>query len=334
MKVSVCIPTYNQSQYLTQAILSAYNQSIKPIEIIVSDDCSTDGTADVLSRLSNEIPILKVISQPVNLGITYNSDNCLRCATGDLIIRLDSDDYLSPFYLEKLSKLLVKYPQAGYAHAAVQEVDQYGSFLQKRQLARKSGYQDSIEALQSASKGYRVSANIIMFKREALIKVNYLTDRPMSAEDYHLSASLAAAGFGNVYLNEVLSFYRVWVDAGKTRLRRKLMEIMGFYKVFHEVLEPAYKAKGWSIKSLGKSRAAIASVQADCLSWKVYSDDEKAQLKDALITLSPSQRVKTVIWLYLNGYGKILDLYSGLLSKFKFKFKKILIKVYDLRSRN
>ncbi|RYE14874.1 MAG: glycosyltransferase, partial [Rickettsiales bacterium] len=214
MKVSVCIPTYNQSQYLTQAIRSAYDQSLKPLEIIVSDDCSTDDTSEVLTSLSKEIPSLKIILQPVNLGIAKNTDSCLRLAKGDFVIRLDSDDSLSSSYIEKLSNLLLKYPQAGYAHAAVQEIDQHGNFLQKRQLARKSGYQDSIVALKSAVKGYRVSANIIMFRKEALEQVDYITNRPNYVEDYHLSASLASAGFGNVYSNETLAFYRVWIDSG------------------------------------------------------------------------------------------------------------------------
>lgn len=327
MTVSVCIPTYNQAQYLAQAVRSAYNQSVKPIEIIVSNDCSTDNTREVLQKLSEEIPIIKIISQPVNLGIAGNTDNCIRAAIGDYVVRLDSDDYLSPHYLEKLSDLLSENPEAGYAHAAVQEVDQDGKYLQKRQLARKSGYQSSITALQSAVKGYRVSANIIMFRREALIKVNYITNRPNYVEDYHLSASLAAAGYGNVYLNETLAFYRVWIDSGKARLRRKLMEIVGMYKVFDEVLEPAYKEKGWGLNNIYKNRSNFACILADCLSWKVYSHEEKMQLKEALATLSSSPKAKRIAWLYLNGYGKVLDVYSKLINVLKSKFKQVFIQL-------
>ncbi|MVN22223.1 glycosyltransferase family 2 protein [Mucilaginibacter arboris] len=326
MTISVCIPTYNQSQYLAQAIRSTYNQSVKPIEIIVSNDCSTDDTLEILEMLSNEIPILKIISQQKNLGITYNTDYCLRLAKGDFIVRLDSDDYLSFKYIEKLSALLIKYPEAGYAHAAVQEIDQNGNYLNKRQLARKSGYQNSTNALQSAIKGYRVAANIIMFRREALVKVDFLNNRPNSAEDYHLSASLAAAGYGNVYLNEILSFYRVWVDSGKARLRRKLMEIIGMYKVFHEVLEPAYKERNWNLKSIYKNRTHFACVLADCLSWNVYSNEEKIQLKDALRTLSSSPKAKAISWLYLNGYGKYLDFYSTIAFKLFSNLKATYIK--------
>lgn len=312
MSISICIPTYNQAEYLKQAILSSLNQSLQPIEIIVSNDCSTDNTKVLLEQLSTEIPILKVINQPVNLGIARNTDNCLRLANGDYIVRLDSDDYLDPNYIKKLSNLLDVFPEAGYAHASVQEIDQNGSFLKARRLARRSGIQLSTDALKAASKGYRVAANIIMFRRTALSNVNYITGRPDYVEDFHLSAALAAAGYANVYLDEILSYYRMWIDAGRVRQKRKLMEITGLYRVFSEVLEPAYRSRGWNVKILNTRRTALASRQANCLSWDVYTSKEKSELFEALAKLSSSRRAKFYRWIYINGLGRIVELYSKL----------------------
>lgn len=312
MKVSICIPTYNQAQYLEQAIKSSCNQSLQPFEIIVSNDCSTDNTRELLEKLSLQVPILKVLNQNVNLGIARNTDACLRLAKGDFIVRLDSDDYLAPEYVEKLSKCLIAYPQAGYAHAAVQEIDQSGTYLRQRRLVRKSGMQTSSDALKSASKGYRVAANIIMFRRAALTTVNYITGRPDYVEDYHLSATLAAAGYANVYLDQILSFYRVWVDAGKIRQKRKLMEVVGLYRVFSEVLEPAYKKRNWSLAYLNRKRTNIASKQADCLAWDVYTTAEKQELLLALAKLSSSPRARFYRWIYLNGHGGSIKILSKL----------------------
>lgn len=61
MKISICIPTFNQAKYLVQAIRSASEQSEKPFEIIVSNDCSTDHTSEVLEMLTKEIKELKAI---------------------------------------------------------------------------------------------------------------------------------------------------------------------------------------------------------------------------------------------------------------------------------
>ena len=54
MKVSICIPTYNQGLYIEKAIRSAALQTVKPFEIIVYDDCSTDETPQILQRLAKE----------------------------------------------------------------------------------------------------------------------------------------------------------------------------------------------------------------------------------------------------------------------------------------
>jgi glycosyltransferase involved in cell wall biosynthesis len=327
MKVSVCIPTYNQADYLELAIQSAANQTHKPFEIIVSNDCSTDGTYEVLRKLSLEIPNLKVKHQPENLGIAKNVDACLRMADGDFVIRLDSDDQLLPDYTKSLLELFSRYPQAGYAHAAVQEIDQDGNYLHLRMLIRKTGFQESKDALKLAIKGYKVAANIIMFKKEALIKVNYVTGRPNYVEDYHLTTSISAAGFGNIYLNQVHSYYRVWVDSGKVRQKRKLLEITGLRCVFEQVIEPTYIKLGWKLNAVKRSRVHFACKQSDCLSWEVYDSEEKRELTQALLQLSSSPQSKLIIWGNLNGFGTIISIYPKLILAGKSFIKSIIHKL-------
>jgi glycosyltransferase involved in cell wall biosynthesis len=321
MNVSVCIPTFNQASYIEKAIRSALNQTYPPFEIIVSDDCSTDNTSEILQSLSAEIQLLKVIRQPINLGISKNTDYCLKAASGNFILRLDSDDYLLPDYILKLANLLQSNPEAGYAHAAVQEVDKNGNFLHIRRLARKSGFQSGTAALKAAVKGYRVAANIIIFRREALEKVGFITATTNFAEDYYLSAALAAADFGNIYLDEILSCYRVWLDAGKVRQKRKLVEIIGFRKVFEEVLEPAFTQRAWSKGILKNRRTDFVCAHSVCLAWDVYTKEEKQQLVKAFKELSNTTRAKLFIWSYLNGFGKAMDVCTYIAA-----FPKVLVK--------
>jgi glycosyltransferase involved in cell wall biosynthesis len=323
-RVSVCIITYNQAAYLEQAIRSVTRQTLLPAEIIVSDDCSTDETPHVLRKLAAEFSFLKVVQQARNLGIAKNTDACLRMAAGDFIVRLDSDDCLLPAYIEKLTAFLIKYPLAGYAHAAVREINKDGAFLKTRKLFRASGFQSDVYALKASIRGYRVTANILMFRKEALIAVNYLFGRPDFGEDYHLTAAISGAGFGNVYLNEVLSCYRVWTDAEKIRTRRKLTEIKGVRQVFEEVIEPAYKAREWNLNALKSSKTNLACQHADCLGWEIFNDNEKKQLAYELTRLSTSLKVKLCSWMYLNGFGAL----GAVLFNFKPRAKSIVKKIW------
>ena len=323
MKVSVCIPTYNQSPYIEQAIRSAAQQSHPPFEIIVSNDCSTDGTAEIVEKLSKEIPCLKVINQPVNLGMVPNTNAVLRMATGEFVVKLDSDDYLHPHYIEKLGQLLRKFPEAGYAHAAVQEINEQGNNKKRRTLARNTGFYPWQKALKDAIYGYQVAANIIMFRRDALTRVGYIRAQTNFAEDYYLSADLAAAGFGNVYCNEILSSYRVWADAGQVRQRRKLAEIISLRKVFDEVLEPAFKKRNWSLKKLKSCRTNFACGQADCLSWSLYSSEEKEELLIELRKLSSAPKARLFASVYSGSFGKLF-LFMGKLKVVSKRFVKML----------
>ncbi|MDQ6763768.1 MAG: glycosyltransferase [Bacteroidota bacterium] len=325
MNISVCIPTYNQAQYLESAIRSAANQNLMPFEIIVFDDCSTDNTKEILSILSKEIPILKIKHQPDNFGITKNTDSCLRAAKGDFIVRLDSDDLLGPSYIDTLANLLIKYPNAAYSHAKVQEIDKCGNFTKERKLFRKAGFQSDADALKSSIKGYRVAANIIMFRREALEKVDYLANRPGFAEDFHLACALASAGFGNVYHDDILSSYRVWTDTKRIRQKRKLMEIEGLTRVFEDVIEPAFMGRGWSIKSVKKNKANLACNQTDCLGWEIYTPEEKKELADALLRFSPSLKTKLYMQLHLFGYANLIHSYSRSISFIKSIIKKTIL---------
>lgn len=323
VSVSICIPTYNQAAYVEQAVRSAAQQSYPPVEIIIADDCSTDNTLEVLQKLAKELTLIKILKQPHNKGITKNTNECLKAASGDFIIRLDSDDFLSKDYTYKLVETLVQNPEAAYAHAGVQEIDQNGNYLKKRLLARKTGYQSSDKALREAVTGYRVAANILMFRRTALEFVGFMTSAINFAEDYHLSASLAAAGFGNTYLNEILSFYRVWVDVGKRRQRRKLAEIMGLRAVFEDVIEPAYLQRGWNMSDPQKSKTGLACEHADCLGWSVYSEAEKAELLLELNKLSASGKLRMYEWVYLNGLGGAVDFYRKMVRQFKAATKSV-----------
>ena len=296
-----------------------------PMEIIVSNDCSTDNTQKLLEGLKVKIPILRVINQPLNLGITNNTDHCLREAKGEFIVRLDSDDFLEENFCDVLSQLLIAYPSAGYAHANVHEVDQFGNFLRNRVLYRTKSFENSDLALKNSIRGYRVSANIIMFRKLALIDVDYLRNRPDFAEDYHLAVNIAVNGWGNAFSSAVLANYRVWVGHGTIRRKRKLNELNGLFSVFNDMIEPAYDQRAWNKAEVNAMRTKIACTQADCLSWDIYDEEEKNALTAAVERLSNSKKTAIYVWAYKNGYADLLNFGTWTEKKIKSAAKRIIL---------
>jgi succinoglycan biosynthesis protein ExoO len=105
MDFSVIIPAYNVSSIIGRGIRSAAAQTLPPLEILVIDDCSTDGTVEVVRALEREIPSLRLLSTPANGGPSAARNVGLRAAKADWIALLDGDDAWKPGRLERLSEV-------------------------------------------------------------------------------------------------------------------------------------------------------------------------------------------------------------------------------------
>lgn len=91
-KVSILIVTYNQEDFIYETIMSAVNQSYENTEIVVTDDCSTDGAPIIIKKLAQKYKNIKFIQPSVNLGVTGNSNFGLSQCDGDFVSFLGGDD--------------------------------------------------------------------------------------------------------------------------------------------------------------------------------------------------------------------------------------------------
>jgi len=100
--VSVCIITYNQVEFMHETLQSALQQDYANIEIIVADDGSTDGTAEIIIDYARKFPgkIVSLIGGP-NLGVTGNSNRGLRACKGQYVAFMGGDDTLLPCKITK-----------------------------------------------------------------------------------------------------------------------------------------------------------------------------------------------------------------------------------------
>lgn len=99
--VSIITPTWNCARFICETIRSVQAQTYKNWEMIISDDCSTDNTCEVIAPYLKEDSRIKYICNPKNSGAAITRNNALKVAQGKWIAFLDSDDLWLPEKLEK-----------------------------------------------------------------------------------------------------------------------------------------------------------------------------------------------------------------------------------------
>lgn len=100
--ISVIIPVYNAGEYLERCLESIVNQTLKDIEIICVDDCSTDNSALILNKYAEKDNRIKIIQHQTNCGESKARNTGLDNAAGKYLTFVDNDDSLDLNFLERL----------------------------------------------------------------------------------------------------------------------------------------------------------------------------------------------------------------------------------------
>src|ERR1700722_14168183 len=96
--VTIAIPTFNRVGLLKDCVFSALSQSYKRLEVLVSDNTSTDGTAEFLATIPD--PRLRVVRQKSNIGLNGNWNACLTAAWGEYIVFVSDDDRVKNDFID------------------------------------------------------------------------------------------------------------------------------------------------------------------------------------------------------------------------------------------
>lgn len=118
MSISVYITSFNQKQYLVEAVESVLRQTFRPDQIIIVDDCSGDGSQELIAAFQTQYPeLITPICHLQNTGIAQVRIDALNAVTGDYVTYVDGDDRYLPTKLEKEIKLLQSTPHAQIAYS-------------------------------------------------------------------------------------------------------------------------------------------------------------------------------------------------------------------------
>jgi len=123
--ITIGIPTYNRSAWLQQSIASCLQQTYRNIEVVVSDNASTDDTAEMIQRLTD--PRIRYVRHENPLPPYVNWNTCWQHARGEYMTYLSDDDLLDQTFLETLLEEVLRHPKASLYRTGLRCIDAEGN---------------------------------------------------------------------------------------------------------------------------------------------------------------------------------------------------------------
>ena len=115
--LTVVLANYNHARFLPRALDAILSQSVRPSEVIAVDDASTDNSLEVLNHYARRDPVLRVVRNEANLGVTRNYNKGLGLASRRYVMLAAADDYLLPGFIAKSIAELEQHSEAGLCFA-------------------------------------------------------------------------------------------------------------------------------------------------------------------------------------------------------------------------
>jgi len=199
MKISVCMATYNGEKYIAEQLESILSQLSENDEVIVSDDSSSDRTAEIIKSFNDSR--IKIYKNTKEKGYTRNFENALEKANGDIIFLSDQDDIWVENKVQKMTKILKESDFVVSDNSIVNE---------NLEIINKSHFE-----VYKTKKGFltnlllpRYVGACMAFKKNVLQKsLPFPNNAKLSAHDYWISL-IAEMYFKSYKLDEQLLLYR------------------------------------------------------------------------------------------------------------------------------
>jgi len=170
--VSICTAAYNHEQYVGKAIESVLAQEVNfPIEMVIGEDNSKDGTRAVCEKYVSEFPDkLKLLPLRENLGMSRNGMRIVESCRGKYIAILDGDDYwIDPTKLQRQVDFLESNPEYGLVYSDIQPVDMDGNEIESETVKHRRHEYAEGQVFPLLLQGTNfVNACTALFRREAL----------------------------------------------------------------------------------------------------------------------------------------------------------------------
>lgn len=217
--VTIITPAYNCEKWFKRTFESVLNQSFKDFEWIIVDDCSTDKSSEVISKLIKDHSNFKLLQCEKNSGSAVARNIGLKNASGKHITFLDADDLLDPNYLEEQVKFI---KENGPIISC--------GYRRKAETTTTDFYVPKENTYKSILKGCPLSCLTTMYDREVIGDV-FFPENMKRVEDYVFWLDILKKGYVAKGNQKILATY---VIGKNSKSRNKFKLIKYYFYVYHK----------------------------------------------------------------------------------------------------
>ena len=271
-KVSVIVPIYNASEYLSRSIESILNQSYENLEIILIDDCSTDNSKEIIKKYALKDTRIKPFYSEVNQGVSKSRNIGLKSVSGDYVMFMDADDYIVKDMIKIMLEKAIKYNS--------DMIDSYHliiynnkTFLEHKPLKKDLvlGNKDNIEMITKSS---YITGKLINTK---LIKGLLFNENLRRYEDLVFEHELKLRVNNYCLIKDVLYYYYQVTGSLINTLGEKHKVYLEAAKIVLDLYKNENKESRLTIESMLFTNAFLTGIT------KVIKNDESLEYNEKLL---------------------------------------------------
>ena len=206
LNISVVTPSWNQEPFIADAVESVRNQGYPNVEHLVLDNCSTDGSVEILKRYSH----LKLLCEP-DTGQSDALNKGFKMASGDVIGWLNADDRYLPGCFKAVTDYFNSHPECDIVYGDYRLIDKEGKVL-----SRRKELSFDLFMLKYLHVLY-IPSTTVFFRRRVFEEGNFLDVDYHYAMDYEFFLRLALKGYRFGHINAFLADFRTYPESKSRR---------------------------------------------------------------------------------------------------------------------
>ncbi len=217
--ISVIILNWNGRHHLDECLTSVTNQTYKDYEVIVADNCSTDGSQDFIKE---NFPSVILLCLDQNYGFCKGNNEGIRISKGEYVVLLNNDTRVEHKWLENLYNCINSDPQLGFCASKLLSyydnslVDAVGDGYSICGAGFKRGYMEEASSYCEDEYVFGACAGAAIYKKEMLDKIGLLDeDFYIAYEDSDLSFRAQLAGYKCKFASNAVVYHKINASLGK-----------------------------------------------------------------------------------------------------------------------